>query len=151
MTPLEVPTLAIPGTPQAPLRGFFMPHDTWVKSYRKFRDWEWYKKPGMFRLFHHLIYGANHKPGKWQGLEIDRGQIVSGRNKLSEETGLSPQQIRTCLSRLQETGELTIKSTNQFSIITICNYDKYQPIDFDINQQVNQRSTSDQPQTRIKE
>ena len=145
MTPLEVPTLAYPGTPQAPLRGFFMPHDTWVKSYRKFREWEWYKTPGMFHLFHHLIYGANHKDNKWQGMEIKRGQIVTGRDKLSQQTGLSPRQIRTCLHRLQESQELTIKTTNRFSIITICNYDKYQVAESDSDQQSDQQATSKRP------
>lgn len=117
----------------------------WVKNYRKIKEWEWYTKPNIAHLFQHLIREANHKDKRWQGMIIQRGQIAIGRESLSLETGLSVQQIRTCLKHLKKTGELTITSTNKFSIITICNYDKYQNPNEKINQHSNQQLTSNQP------
>lgn len=94
---------------------------------------------------------ANHEPKKWRGQEIGRGQILTGRKQLSSTTGISEQSVRTCLERLKETKEITIKSTNQNSIITVCNYDSYQQKEATTNQQTNQQSTSqltsDQPAT----
>lgn len=46
--------------------------------------------------------------------------------KLMEALRLSERQVRTCISRLKSTGEVSVKTTNKFTIITICNYDRYQ-------------------------
>ncbi len=99
-----------------------------VLFYRKIHEWDWYTDSFTFHLFFHCITSANHKTKKWRGIEIKRGQFLTGRKKLSVETGLSEQQVRTCLKRLKSTNELTIESTNSYSIITVNNYDLYQPI-----------------------
>ena len=88
--------------------------------------WRWYKVPGMLHLFMHLILMANFKEGMWQGIIVKRGQLITSRNRLSRETGLTEKEVRTGLKRLQRTGEIVIKATNQYSMITICNYDTYQ-------------------------
>jgi hypothetical protein len=99
-----------------------------VLFYRKIHEWDWYTDSYTFHLFFHCITCANHKPKNWRGIKINRGQFLTGRKKLSVETGLSEQQVRTCLKRLKSTNELTIESTNAYSIITVNNYDLYQPI-----------------------
>lgn len=119
----------------------------WIKLHRKLINWEWYQDSNMVHLFIHLLLSANHKPGKWRGISIERGQLITGRNKLSEQTGISQQSIRTCLDKLKATSELTSKPTNKYTIITICNYDDYQIKDTDINQQINQQLTNNQPAT----
>lgn len=111
----------------------------WIKAYRKFIDWGWYKDVPVFKLFMHLLLIANHKDTSYRGETIHRGQTVVGRNSLANDTGLSPQEIRTATGKLVSTNEITIKSTNSFSIITICNYDIYQGENSDINQHINQR------------
>jgi len=121
----------------------------WVKNYRSIEDWEWYKTENMAHLFQHLIRKANHEDRKWQGIDVKRGQVITGRSALAEQTGISEQSIRTCLNRLKSTSEITIQVTNKYSIITICNYDSYQTYDGEINQQINQQPnqqlTSNQP------
>jgi len=123
----------------------------WVKVHEKIIEWGWYKKPNMFHLFFHLIVKANWKPGVFEGRVIKRGQLVTGRNSLSKETGISEQSIRTCLKLLKSTSEITIKTTSRFSLITVCNYETYQCDDREgsqvSNQVSNQQLTSDQPAT----
>jgi len=123
----------------------------WIKLHRKFLEWEWFKMPEMVQLFIFLLISANHEVKKWQGIEIKRGEYLTGRESLSLKTGLSQQVIRTCLNRLKSTSEITIKSTNKYSIISICKYDSYQynlnDANQQINQQTNQQSTSNQPAT----
>lgn len=114
----------------------------WVKLHRSLMDWEWYADSNMVRLFIHCILKANHKPAKWQGVHVARGQFVTGLYKLSEETGISVQTLRTCLQRMNGQ-ELTSKSTNRFSVITVLNYDSYQAQD-DQHQQANQQTTNKQ-------
>lgn len=126
----------------------------WVADHRKVKYWEWYKTPHMYHLFSHLIREANICDAKWRGIEIKRGQLVTGRKKLSEDTGISEQSIRTCLNRLKSTNEITIKPTSKYSIITICNYDSYQLGSGETNQQTNQQTnhqlTNNQPHNNKK-
>lgn len=110
---------------------------------RKILEWEWYKVPNMVTLFTHLLIKANWESKKWQGKVIKRGQLVTGRKELAISTGLSEQQVRSCLEKLRKTKEVTIKTTNKYSIISITNYDFYQSP----NQQItnNQPTTENQP------
>jgi len=128
----------------------------WLKMYRKITEWEWYTDSQTVHLFIHIIIKASFEDSKWRGQNIKRGQLFTGRKLLSQQTGISEQSIRTILNRLKSTEEITIESTSKNSIITVCNYERYQAeyqqTNQQINQQTNQQSTSDQPATNhIKE
>ena len=118
---------------------------------RRIMSWQWYKNADVFRIFIHVLLSANHKEGKWEGHVIKRGEFVTSSDNLSKILNISRQSVRTSLSKLKLTGEITIKSTNKFSIITICKYDTYQSNGNKNNQQGNnqdnQQSTSNQPTT----
>jgi hypothetical protein len=118
----------------------------WIKLHRRFSDWEWYNISEMVHLFIHLLVNANHKTAKWRGIEIQRGQIVTGLLALNSATGISIQKIRTCLKRLESTSEITLKSTNKYTIITICKYDSYQNENTTTNKQLtnNQQTNNKQ-------
>ena len=111
-------------------------NEGWLKIYRKFTDWEWYNNSEMVHLFLHLILKAAPCDKTWQGVQIRRGQVIVGRQKLSAETGISEMKIRTCMARLQESGEIEVVSSNRFTIVTVCNYDVYQPVESEINQPI---------------
>lgn len=103
------------------------------KVYRKIIEWEWYTHPTTFRVFFHLIAIANHEDKKWRGQVIKRGQVVTSQDKIAVALGFvdkknqpARQPIRTALSNLQKTNDITIKTTNKYSIITVNNYNKYQ-------------------------
>jgi len=124
----------------------------WIKLHRKLMEWEWYKYSNMVHLFIHLLFKANRVGKKWKGIEIKRGQLITGRKKLSDETGLSEREIRTCLHRLNKTGETTSRTTNRFTIITINEYDNYQFLENYSDQlNANKRPTNDQQTTTTKE
>lgn len=116
---------------------------------RKILKWEWYQDVKVFHLFLYFILRANWEDGRWKGIDVKRGQLITGRLKLSKDTGLSEMEIRTCQKKLILTGEITIKSTSKYTIITICKYDtyqtKYDQSNQQINQQPNQRATNEQP------
>jgi len=119
----------------------------WIKIHRKIKEWEWYSDPNTFRLFFHLLISANHSDQRWKGIDIKRGQMLTGRIKLADETGLTQQQVRSSLNKLKSTSELTIKPTNKYSIITLNNYDTYQQS----NQLATQRATNKQPTSNHKQ
>jgi DNA-binding transcriptional regulator YhcF (GntR family) len=119
----------------------------WIKLHRKFLDWEWFKVDDMVKLFIYLLIAANFEEKKWRGITIKRGQILTGINSLNEATKISHQTLRTCLKRLENTGEITSKSTNKYTIITICNYDSYQELKDATNKQKHKQLTNDQQTT----
>ena len=119
--------------------------DGWIKIFRLFLEWEWYGDTNMVRLFLHLLLKANYEDKRWQGIVIKRGQLVTSSLTLAAETHLSRQRVRTCLSRLEHTGEISIKTTNKFSIITICKYGNYQAVNLDYQPTTNQQLTNKQP------
>ena len=119
----------------------------WVKIFRSIQTWEWYKTENMVHIFLHLLLSANHEDGKWQGIEIKRGQLITGRKAISESTGITEQSVRTCIKRLISTNEITIKSTNKYSIITICKYESYQFGTSVNTQQTTSELTIEQPST----
>ena len=119
----------------------------WIKLHRKFIQWEWFTVDEMVKLFIYLLLSANHEDGNFQGTIVKRGQLITGLNKLSFNTGISIQTLRTCLKRLEKTSEINIQSTNKYSIITICNYDTYQSDQQTTNKQPNTRLTNNQQTT----
>lgn len=126
---------------------------SYIKLHRKILDWEWYTDANTYRLFTHLLYKANFKSSRWMGIDILPGQLVIGRKELAKEIKLSEQEIRTSLSKLKSTSEITIKSTNKFSVVTICKWEDYQmnaKEDQPTNQPTNQQS-SNQQSTTLKE
>jgi hypothetical protein len=119
----------------------------WIKLHRSLLEWEWYDDINTMRLFIHLILKANHKPKKYKGIEIKMGQVVTGLSILSKETALSMQRVRTSLSRLKSTNEITIKTSPQGSIIQIVNYCKFQST---TNRLTNEQQTTNKQLTTNK-
>lgn len=117
----------------------------WIKLHRRFLKWEWFEDEKMVKLFIYLLLSVNFDDKKWRGIDVKRGQMITGRKVLSKETGMSEQSIRTCLERLKSTNEITIKATNQYSMLTLTNYESYQDVRAVTNQQPNQPLTNDQP------
>jgi DNA-binding transcriptional MerR regulator len=115
----------------------------WIKLHRKFLDWEWFNKSEAVHLFLYMLIKANHKDAKWQGNDVKRGQFISSLGNISNATGISVQTIRTILKKLEKTSEIEVKSTSQFTIVTICKYECYQ----DENEQANKPLTNNQQTT----
>ena len=115
-------------------------------------EWEWYGNINTCRLFIHMLLKANWKDGKFQGKVIPRGSFVSSIQKLAEETELTMSEVRTAISHLKSTGELTSKSYSKYSIFTVNNYCLYQTNDTqnDIQMTSNQHS-NDKLLTTIEE
>ena len=115
----------------------------YVKLHRSLTKWEWYTDANTLRLFLHCLLMANHADVKFRGVMIKRGSFQTSFQMLSAETGLSIQNIRTALNKLEVTGELTHQSTTKNSMIKVNNYDDYQSD----NKRTNKQLTNDQQTT----
>ena len=104
------------------LNGFILLH-------RKLKQWGWYKDSVVKDLFLHLLLSASFKDFEWMGRQLKAGQLITGRKRLAEELDFTERQIRTALDKLKSTGEVTIETTNKYTIITVVNWDDYQGLD----------------------
>jgi len=118
-----------------------------IKLWRKFYEWEWFDKSNMVHLFIFLLIKANWKDGKWRGIDIKRGQHLTSYGKLSSATGISLQSIRTCLDNLEESQEITRKSTHKHTIVTLLNYETYNKLENETNTVDNTELTNEQHST----
>ena len=118
-----------------------------ITIHRQILDWEWYKNVNTVCLFIHLLLTANFVEGRFEGKTVKRGQLVTSLTSLAIGTGLSVQEVRTALSHLKSTGEITDESCSKYRVITIVKYDNYQtPTDSSTGGQqgINKPSTGDQ-------
>lgn len=91
-------------------------------------EWEWYREPNILSLFIHILFLANWEDKQWHGNIIKRGSFITSVENLALETGLSIQQTRTILGKLEHTGEINKQTTNKYTLITINKYDDYQKV-----------------------
>lgn len=121
-----------------------------IKLHRQLLDWEWYSDNNTFRVFIHCLLKANYKEKNWKGITIKRGQFVTSTSNLSIELGLSVNKIRLSLTKLKQTKEITIKTTNKNTLVTLVNFDTYQDVETE-NHKQNNKQTTNKPQSKHKQ
>jgi len=89
--------------------------------------------PEQSKILITLLLMANHKTKSWEfkGKQFicKPGQFVTSLDSILKKSGngISTQNIRTALERFEKYEFLTNESTKQNRLITICNWERYQP------------------------
>jgi hypothetical protein len=127
----------------------------YVKLWRKSIDAGWLSNHKLWAFWCWCLMKASHKEYELivgcQKVHLMPGDLIFGRKKVSKELKLSEQTIRTFLDFLKTSQNITIRTTNKFSVISIVNWRTYQEEENEINQQINQPLTSNQPATNHKQ
>lgn len=120
-----------------------------IKLHRKLTEWEWYDDPNVKAVFLHLLLTANWKEGSYHGYPLNPGDTVIGYNTLAKKLGMSMQSVRTALNKLERTGEISKKSTNKFTVVTVENWASYQLENEEVTneQQTTNKQTTNEQQT----
>lgn len=61
-------------------------------------------------------------------LRVKRGQYASSVRRMAAEFGLSYSKCRSAISVLEAAGFLALKVTHRVTVLTVCNYERYQNI-----------------------
>ena len=115
----------------------------WVKLDRRIQSWRFFRKSEYVQMWIYILTEANHEPTRWEEIDIASGEFVTSVERLSKGTGLSTQQVRTILKKLNGE-ELTIKSTNRYSLIKVNKWAEYQGSTKVANKQSNKQITNEQ-------
>lgn len=98
---------------------------SFIKIQSDFPEWEWFDDGDILKVYMYLLCKASYKDKAWRGMLVKRGELRTSLSSLSERLNLSSQKVRTILKKLESSKQIVVKSTNRFSIITVCNYDNY--------------------------
>ena len=131
--------------------------DGWLKLYRSILDsavfqdaevlkvWIWLLCNVAFEQHDTICYG--------KVIHLKQGQIATGRKKIAQCTDLNETKVYRALTALKSLGNIEIKATNKYSIITVVNWDKYQDENGNRTaneQQTNSKTTTDGQQDNSK-
>ncbi len=134
-------------------------HRGYIKLWRKSLDSGLLKNSNLWTFWCWCLLKASHKEIKimvgYQEVVLQPGDFVFGRKKAAKELKMSERTVRTCLKTLKNILNVTIKTTNKFSIVSVMNWESYQSdnsaSDHQSDQQAtNKRPTSDQQATTNK-
>lgn len=60
-----------------------------------------------------------------KAIRVKRGQLITGRHSLNEQTGIHESKIVRILKSLEIEQQIEQQKTNRFTVITIVNYEEY--------------------------
>lgn len=116
----------------------------WIKIRRSILGWEWWDKPEMVVLYLYILSSANIEDTLWHGKVIKRGQFVTSLSSIERDCPkLTKKIIRTCLKRFKDAGKICIDSTNNHSVITVCEYEEYNCTDNVLSPQTEEKAQAE--------
>ena len=112
----------------------------WICLHRKALDSQVWQNQGLWHLWCYCLLKANHEPQVWSPvsgvvlpIKIKRGQFITGRKSLLEEVYPNPKKrpvsaktLFRWLRFLEKCGNLSLKVSNRYTLVTICKYNTYQ-------------------------
>ncbi len=127
----------------------------WVKIHRAMMEHAVWESDWLVRLFLWCIFKASYADRKVFGVDLKKGQFITGRSKAADELGVDQSRWYRGMQKLQEYGCVVIESNSNRTTVTVCNYETYQAKDSDdrtaIEQQSNSNRTAIEQQSNTKE
>ena len=122
----------------------------YIKLFRTFQNNIFYKNSDAIHLWIHLLFCASFEDNvfyyKNTKINLKRGQLITGRKKLSQETGINESKIFRLLKLFESEHQIEQQKTSKYSIITIISYDTYNESEHQIEQQMNNKRTTNEQQ-----
>lgn len=123
----------------------------WIKIHRKILENPIICKDSDYlAVWIYLLLNATHKeiPALFRGKKItlQKGQLITGRKSMSNQLKISESKIYRIINDFKSEQQIEQQTSNQNSLISILNWDKYQQIEQQNEQQMNnERTTDEQP------
>ncbi len=104
--------------------------DGYIKLHRTLLDNPIINKPDYFTVWCLLLLNANHKENSFifnnKKMSVKPGQLITGRKKIAEITGIAESQVYKILNYFEKEGQIEQQKNNKFTLISILNWHKYQ-------------------------
>ena len=124
----------------------------YFKLYRNILNHRYFQDAEKLRFWIWCLLKASHKTHKViignETVILEPGQFITGRKSASVELKISEMTFRSLLKFFSEKDKkLTNKTTNKYTVITVTEYNTYNFVENESNQQSNQQLTNKQPTT----
>jgi hypothetical protein len=123
----------------------------YVKLWRKSLDSAIFDNPVAWKMWCWCLMKATHKECDqivgFQTIHLMPGEFIFGRMKVAEELDITERSVRTCIELLKKLQNVTIKTTNKFSIVSVVNWESYQGEEINNDHQNDQQLTNKRPTT----
>lgn len=128
----------------------------WIKLHRKLLDNPIIMKDAdHLAVWMYLLLNATHAeyPALFKGQKImlQPGQLITGRKSIADKLAVNESKVRRILDSFENDQQIDRQRSNQNTLISLKNWDRYQFFDQQIDQQMtNERPTNDQRATTNK-
>lgn len=123
----------------------------YIKLSRRLLSNPIFKKPAYLSVWLYLLLNAQHQESSfiWNNKKqiLGVGQLLTGRKKIAQITGLAESQIYKILKYLELEQQIEQQKTTKYTVITIVNWDRYQQKEQQKEQQRNNRVTTKEQQS----
>jgi len=111
----------------------------YVKLHREAMDHAVFHDEWLWKVFCWCVMKANFRTFVGQRQTVPRGSFTTGRNRAGDELNASPSRVYRAFERLQGLGCIQVSPNNNWTTITVCNYETYNSMEDD------DRTTDEQP------
>lgn len=122
----------------------------WIKVHRKTLESPVFDNPKLFKIWMYCLLKATHKGDKVligrTEVNLKPGQFIFGRKVAANELNMNESLVYDYFKVLEKMGMISISSNNKYSVITVANWGTYQSDDREIQQQINNKPTTNQQQ-----
>ena len=123
----------------------------WIKIHRKILENPIICKDSDYlAVWIYLLLNATHKeiPALFKGKKIilQKGQLITGRKSMASQLKISESKIFRIINDYKSEQQIEQQTSNKNSLITILNWDKYQQIEQQNEQQMNNKRTTNEQQ-----
>jgi len=123
-----------------------------IKLHRCLKQSAFYKDSEYVHLWVHLLMSVNRTQKR---LKVDKtnqyivllpGQVLTSRDKLSEQTGISSSKIQRILKSFESEQQIEQQTFSKYRVISITKWQQYQHTEQQLEQQVNSNRTASEQQ-----
>ena len=123
----------------------------WIKIHRKILENPIICKDSDYlAVWIYLLLNATHKeiPALFKGKKIilQKGQLITGRKSIASQLKISESKIFRIINDFKSEQQIEQQTSNKNSLISIINWDKYQNIEQQNEQQMNNKRTTNEQQ-----
>ncbi|MPM63435.1 hypothetical protein SDC9_110315 [bioreactor metagenome] len=122
----------------------------WIKLYRKLMDSPIFENERLLKVFIYCLLKSSHQERNavigLQTIELKKGQFVFGRKKAAAELNIPESTVWRHMKLLEKMNVLILESNNKWTVVTVGNWEKYQGVDNDSEQQMDNKRTTDEQQ-----
>lgn len=94
----------------------------YIKVPRSLLEWEWYTDGAVLQVYLYLMLSARWTGGKWRGIDVPAGGLITSFGRISNDAGLTEKQVRRAFDVLKSSGIIRSARADKGQLVTLANW-----------------------------